>query len=151
MTITAATAQDIKLLTEISKSAFDTDIDAGADEIGGPPDYDSEKWHLGMMEGGHLYKITEGDKTIGGVILFRDSKETGVMYLGRIFIAPAFHRQGYGKKAMLMLETMFADIECWRLDTPVWNTRTNKFYPEIGYTEMARDSESVYFQKTVKH
>lgn len=38
----------------------------------------------------------------------------------------------------------------FRLETPVWNIRTNSFYPKCGYKEMYRDKESVYYQKVLK-
>ncbi|MBO6163350.1 MAG: hypothetical protein J6O53_08860 [Eubacterium sp.] len=45
---------DIKELTAISIKAFDSDIQVGGKEAGGPPDYDSESWHRKMMEQNHL-------------------------------------------------------------------------------------------------
>lgn len=41
--IKLASPEDIKIVTNISKRAFDTDVMVGADEVGGPPNYDSEK------------------------------------------------------------------------------------------------------------
>ncbi len=43
--IKLASPEEIKIVTNISKRAFDTDVMVGADEVGGPPNYDSEKWH----------------------------------------------------------------------------------------------------------
>lgn len=40
-----AEQNQIEKIVEISKAAFDTDIEVGASEVGGPPDYDSLKWH----------------------------------------------------------------------------------------------------------
>jgi len=34
-----------------------------------------------------------------------------------------------------------------KLDTPIWNERTNQFYKKFGYTEIGRDNESVYYEK----
>ncbi|MHA2351269.1 MAG: hypothetical protein ACXADL_16755 [Candidatus Thorarchaeota archaeon] len=41
--ITLAQPEDAEILTEISKRAFDSDIEVGAPGPGGPPDYDSER------------------------------------------------------------------------------------------------------------
>ena len=38
--------EDIKELVRISKEAFDSDVLVGADETGGPPEYDNEDWHI---------------------------------------------------------------------------------------------------------
>jgi hypothetical protein len=47
------------------------------------------------------------------------------------------------------IEKMFPNITTWHLETPVWNIRTNSFYKKLGYLEMYRDKESVYYQKEV--
>jgi len=49
----------IEELTRISKAAFDTDIAVGADEPGGPPEYDSVKWHEQMQKRGNLYAFLD--------------------------------------------------------------------------------------------
>ena len=151
MDIRLANKDEIITLTKVSKSAFDTDIEVGNSEFGGPPYYDSQKWHASMLKGSHLFSILESSEIIGGAILFRDNAEKNIMYVGRIFISPKYHRKGYGSKAMLELEKMFLDINTWRLETPLWNIRTNQFYPKLGYIEMTRDEESVYYQKEICH
>ena len=149
LNITIARPEDIKALTDISKSAFDTDVLVGGAELGGPPDYDSEKWHTKMMKNNYLYTITQGDSIIGGAILIPDDSDKTVMYVGRVFIDPKEHKKGFGLEAMNFIEEMFSDIKTWRLETPVWNIRTNSFYKKLGYLEMHRDSESVYYQKEI--
>ncbi len=37
-----------------------------------------------------------------------------------------------------------------KLDTPIWNERTNRFYKKCGYTEIGRDGESVYYEKQMR-
>ena len=54
MFLRKSTINDIKELTAISIKAFDSDIQFGGKEAGGPPDYDSESWHRKMMEQNHL-------------------------------------------------------------------------------------------------
>ena len=39
------------------------------------------------------------------------------------------------------------EIENFTLDTPIWNVRTNAFYRKLGYTEVRRDNEFVYYEK----
>jgi len=131
--------EEIKIVTNISKRAFDTDVMVGADEVGGPPNYDSEKWHKKMMLSHNLYTIKQEDYLIGGAVLFQDKRNKQIMYVGRIF----------GLESMKYIEKMFPEITTWRLETPVWNIRTNSFYKKLGYLEMYRDKESVYYQKEV--
>ena len=44
------------------------------------------------------------------------------------------------------IERMFGS-KTIKLDTPVWNKRTNQFYKKCGFIEIGRDSENVYFEK----
>lgn len=143
MILRKSTKKDIKELTRISKEAFDSDVQVGGMEIGGPPDYDSEEWHMDMMKQNHLYTYTCDDKTIvGGAVLFGSEK----LFVGRIFIAPEHFRKGYGMSLMQDIERILSP-KTINLDTPVWNERTNRFYKKCGYRETGRDSESVYYEK----
>lgn len=138
------------ILAEISKKAFDTDVFVGGKSIGGPPNYDSVKWHEKMISQGNLSIITLEGKIIGGIVLFNDKYNKEIMYVGRIFIDPDFHRHRYGSEVMNIIEKKNSLIKYWRLETPDWNIRTNTFYKKIGYVEMERKGHSVFFQKIVK-
>ena len=142
--------EQIAEIVRISREAFDTDIEVGADEAGGPPDYDSVKWHESMQTSGNLFVLTKDDEIIGGALLFEDKKENNVLYVGRIFIDPKYHKKGFGKELMRQIEQINPEKKFFRLDTPVWNRRTNSFYPQCGYQEMYRDEESVYYQKVLE-
>ncbi len=137
-----ATCDDIPVLTDLSKQAFDTDITVGAPGPGGPPGYDSPEWHLEMLKGGHLFSFFEGDRLIGGAVLFEGSDKVCV---GRIFLSPALFRTGRGIRLMESIRMRDPKKRPIHLDTPVWNTRTIAFYKRCGYTEVGRDAESVYF------
>ena len=56
MFLRKSTINDIKELTAISIKAFDSDIQFGGKEAGGPPDYDSESWYRKMMEQNKLVR-----------------------------------------------------------------------------------------------
>jgi ribosomal protein S18 acetylase RimI-like enzyme len=135
---------DVPVLTRLSKQAFDSDVEVGAPSAGGPPGYMSEPFHLEMARTGHLYKLTEKGLIVGGALLFRDGDELNV---GRVFVNPAHFRQGYGMRMMEAIEDMFADVKVFTLDTPVWNIRTNAFYTKLGYTEVKRSEDVVYYSK----
>ncbi len=142
-----AQKEEVEEIVKISKVAFDTDVCVGAIDAGGPPDYDSVKWHLDMQENGNLYVAINEGVLIGGALLFYDGKDKGILYVGRIFISPKYHKKGFGIQLMEMIEKMSPDLKVLRLDTPVWNVRTNTFYPKCGFKETSRDEESIYYEK----
>lgn len=149
ISIVVSEEKHAKILTLISKSAFDTDVLVGADLIGGPPNYDSEKWHMRMIKSKKMYSIICDSEIIGGIILFKDKIDAEVMYVGRIFIKPELFKKGYGIQAMKEIENMYSKIKYWRLETPNWNVRTNSFYLKLGYVPMKREGNSVFYQKSV--
>lgn len=139
--------EDINKLVNFSKRAFDSDITVGGTEIGGPPDYDSVSWHRQMREEGHLYTLQQDNgEVVGGAVLF-DNEDC--LFVGRIFVNPDFFHQGYGIVLMDNIEKTFPNVKCIKLDTPVWNIRTNNFYKKCGYIETGRDEESVYYEKAM--
>lgn len=137
----------IEELVRISKEAFDSDVSVGATGPGGPPDYDSKEWHLEMMKENHLYTAMDRGKIVGGAIIFENPKDNKVLYIGRIFVDPDCFRQGYGMGIMALIEKLYSNTSTLRLDTPIWNVRTNRFYKKLGYKEMSRDEEFIYYEK----
>ena len=140
-----ATTADAVSLVAISKHAFDSDVEVGATGAGGPPGYNSLSFHTKMARMNCLYKLVDADGLIvGGAVLF--VKDDG-MNIARIFVAPEHFRKGYGIFIMQQIEALFDNIKVFVLDTPVWNVRTNAFYQKLGYTEVRRDSDFVYYEK----
>ena len=141
-----AGTSDALVLNAISKHAFDSDVEIGASLAGGPPGYMSLKYHMKMARSGHLFKLTEDGLIIGGAILFPEGDKLNI---GRIFISPEHFRKGYGTYMMQEIEALFPDVKVFTLDTPAWNIRTNQFYTKLGYTEIRRDQDFVYYIKGV--
>ena len=139
-----AGTSDVPVLNAISRLAFDSDVQVGAPSAGGPPGYMSLKYHMKMARSGHLFKLTENGLIVGGAILFPDGD---TLNISRVFIDPEHHRKGYGIRLMREAEAMFPDARTLTLDTPAWNTRTNAFYLKLGYTEVRRDRDLVYYSK----
>ena len=140
-----ASTSDALTLNGISKRAFDSDVQVGAPLAGGPPGYMSVPYHLKMARSNHLYKLTNNGLIVGGAILFLDKDKLNI---GRIFVSPEHHRKGYGIYMMQEIESMFSDVKEFVLDTPIWNVRTNAFYTKLGYVEVSRDQEFIYYFKT---
>ena len=121
-----ANLNEVEEITKISIEAFHSDFLVGLDPNDGPPDYDSIKWHKKMQIENHLYSFLNDSETlIGGAVLFVSEE---MIYIGRIFISPKYHRQGYGIKMMAEIENMFSSSMLFKLDTPSNNIRTNSFY-----------------------
>ena len=146
MKLENAELKHIEKIVAISKAAFESDINVGASEVGGPPDYDSIPWHIQMKNEGHLLQVVIDGEIAGGAILFL-GKDSESLYIGRIFLDPVHYRKGYGLSLMKMVETFYPGIKKIKLDTPLWNVRTNAFYKKLGYCEVKRDKESAYYQK----
>ena len=139
-----AGTSDVPVLNALSKLAFDSDVKAGAPSAGGPPGYTSLKYHMKMARSGHLFKLTENGLIVGGALLFPDGD---TLNIGRIFVNPDHHRKGCGIRMMNEIEALFPDVKTFILDTPAWNSRTNAFYLKLGYTEVRRNDEFVYYSK----
>ena len=140
-----AGTSDALVLNAISRLAFDSDTEVGAPSAGGPPGYMSLKYHIKMAKSGHLFKLTQNGLILGGAVLFRNGD---TLNIGRIFIDPQHFRKGYGILMMQEIEALFPDVKVFVLDTPVWNTRTNAFYTRLGYSEVKRNTDFVYYSKT---
>ena len=141
-----ASTSDALTLNGISKRACDSDVNLGGPSSGGPPGYMSVPFHTKMARQGHLYKLTEDGLIVGGAILFLKGNELNV---GRIFISPEHFRKGYGIFMMQEIEKLFPEAKEFTLDTPVWNVRTNSFYAKLGYTEIKRNNDFVFYTKHV--
>ena len=139
----AGTADAVSLMC-ISKKAFDSDVEVGASSVGGPPGYNSLSFHTKMARMNCLYKLVDDYKIVGGALLFLKDNELNV---GRIFVDPEYFRKGYGIFMMQQIEAMFPQVKTFSLDTPIWNVRTNTFYQKLGYVEVRRDGDFVYYEK----
>ncbi len=140
-----AGTSDALVLNSISTQAFDSDTEVGAASPCGPPGYRSVSFHVRMARMNHLFKLADGNGVIlGGAILFRQGDTLNV---GRIFIDPQHFRKGYGIFMMREIEALYPDVKVFTLDTPAWNTRTNAFYTRLGYSEVRRDADLVYYSK----
>lgn len=148
--IRLAQAEDAPVLTEISRHAFDSDIHCGSTETGSPPGYDNVKWQADVIANrrSSYYKVLLGEQIIGDAIVY-PLKGHGEYCLARIYIDSQYHRQGFGRRAMQLVEDAYPDAKRWVLDSPAWNTRTRQFYPQVGYELIAED-EFLVFEKTLK-
>lgn len=137
---------DASKLALISTNAFNSDIYmTGVND--GPPDYNDVSWHEKMIKDKRIYNIICNDEMIGGAIIFYNETRPDTLYLGRIFIDPFYHRLGLGEKAMKLIEAKYKDVLLFKLDTPIWNTRTNNLYDKLGYTLVRSEDDTNYYEK----
>jgi RimJ/RimL family protein N-acetyltransferase len=140
---------DTEELAEVSKRAFDHDIHYGAPGPGGPPGYDSPAWQAKVMRFGDYYKISDGKRVIGGMVIMRRAARE--YEVGRIFIEPEFQDQGIGTEAFEFLWEKYSLAKRWTLDTPAWNLRTRHFYEKVGFVEIGKDSEGcILFERRIQ-
>ena len=141
---------DAPILTKISIDAFHSDfIVAGRESIGGPPGYDSIKFHEQMIEDSSgFYKILSGDTIIGCFWFTKENEENAYLY--RIFIDPNFHCKNIGSQAFEFLFRKFPKIGFWSLKVPIWNSRTPNFYHKIGFKIKERSDRFIFFIKEIR-
>ncbi len=122
--------EDIEELTKIMERAFDEDARIHLNEPkGGPEGYDNgeflRKW--GFYPGTEAYKISEGGKPIGGVILWID-RTTNVNSLGNIFLDVNRQNSGTGKLVWDFIEQEYPDTVKWCTETAAFSRRNHHFY-----------------------
>jgi len=140
-----AVAADAFALADTSRRAFEADDYLGAPRLGGPPGYDSPGWYQEALRHGTGFKLVLNGVVIGGALVF--PKGPAWYELGRIWLIPEAQSRGLGTLAMTQIESYFSDARRWTLDTPIWNLRNQDFYAALGYREVGRDGEFVYFEK----
>ncbi|MCR5249704.1 MAG: GNAT family N-acetyltransferase [Lachnospiraceae bacterium] len=139
-----ASTADALTITGISRRAFHSDVEVGAEGKTGPPGYMSVPYYTKMARSNHLFKLVDNGLIIGGAVLFPDKEKLNI---GRVFIDPENHRKAYGVFMMQEIEALYPAVKEFTLDTPIWNVRTNSFYTKLGYTEVRRDDDFVYYSK----
>ena len=132
--VVKAVEGDVEVLAEISKRAFETDVDVGAPGPGGPPGYDSPEAHLRFMEFLECYRILLDEDIVGGVFVGRVNEEH--LVLERIFVDPDLHNRGIATRATELVWELYPEGRLWTLGTPEWNVRTTRFYEKLGFVQV---------------
>lgn len=133
VTLEKASEIDFERLAEISKRAFDTDVDFGAPGNIRPLGYDSPAFYTRILRFLDSYCIIRNGEAVGGIMAKVVGKH-GV--LERIFVDPILMRGGIGSEAMRLIEEAYPKVSLWSLGTPDWNTRTLQFYGKLGYKQV---------------
>lgn len=130
-----AIEEEVRVLTEMSRDAFLSDVEFGG-EPGGPTGYDDYEFHLSHQKNGDLYALLDDGKIVSGAILKLNEDS---LYVYRIFVSSKEFHKGYGLKLMQSIEEYFPKAKVFKLDTPEWNIRTNSFYKKCGYVAVGKE------------
>jgi GNAT superfamily N-acetyltransferase len=134
VSVVEAVEEDAETFAQISKRAFDTDVDVGAPGPGGPPGYDSPEFHIRIREFLDCYKILLDGATVGGVFVGKVNEEH--LVLERIFVDPDLHKRGIATRATELVWELYPEARLWTLGTPEWNVRTKRFYEKLEFTQV---------------
>lgn len=135
VSIQLARPDDAEILADISKRAFDSDVEVGAPSKGGPPGYDSVERHRDAIETNSFdyLKILYDEKIVGGTSVFKMTDHHYEAF--NVFIDPDYHRKGIGTESFELIKARYPEAKKWTLDTPIWNTRTKAYYENLGFKQ----------------
>ncbi|MFW9967747.1 MAG: GNAT family N-acetyltransferase [Candidatus Thorarchaeota archaeon] len=130
-----ATPEDAEILADISKRAFESDIDVGASVKGGPMGYDSVDVHQrdASREWLDYLKVLYDGRIVGGMRVYKINP--GHYEIMGVFVDPDYHRKGIGTRSFEIVLEMYPAAKKWTLDTPDWNERTKNFYENLGFVQ----------------
>jgi GNAT superfamily N-acetyltransferase len=141
MTITIERASladtDDLVRAQIASFHHDAKIYPGI-EIGGPPGYDSVAHMAERVVQDECYKIADGSRIIGGIVVF--AKGDAHYHLDVIFVEPGHQNRGIGSLAIQYIEAAYL-ARVWTLDTPQWAVRNHHFYEKLGYVRVGEHED----------
>ena len=106
VTLVETSEVDVGRLTEISKRAFDADVDVAAQKDR-PTGYDSEEFYGKSLNFLDCYNILLGEELVGGVMAKVGGRH-GV--LDRVFVDPDHQRKGVGSVAMGLVTERYPEV-----------------------------------------
>ena len=77
------------------------------------------------IDSGEAYRIMQGDKKVGGVVLKIDGNKGD---LDLLFVSPKAHSKGIGYAAWCAVEKLHPEVKIWETCTPYFETRNIHFY-----------------------
>lgn len=79
------------------------------------------------IDGGVAYRIREGGKSVGGLVL-KINEETQHNELELLFVSPDVHSKGIGFAAWQEVERLYPNTKVWETCTPYFEKRNIHFY-----------------------
>lgn len=93
-----------------------------------------------LMKNSYYYFIKVESSEVGFLRVIVDSDLTKAR-ISPIAILPKYENKGYGKKALLELETLFSSIGEWNLATIKGESKLAKFYTDLDYKLLEKEIE----------
>jgi GNAT superfamily N-acetyltransferase len=79
------------------------------------------------IDEGEAYRIRQGGKIVGGLVLKID-KKTQHNHLELLFVTPSVHSKGIGQAAWREVERLYPETRVWETCTPYFEKRNIHFY-----------------------
>lgn len=128
--IMEASEIDSERLAEIAKRAYESDVDHGAPEAGGPQGYDSAGFYTRSLKYLSCYSVMLGEDLVGGAMV---STGGGHATIERLFVDTNHQRKGVGSETVKLLIERYPEVALWTVGAPEWNTRAHQFIESLGF------------------
>ncbi|WP_346940544.1 GNAT family N-acetyltransferase [uncultured Clostridium sp.] len=99
-----------------------------------------------------LYKIMLDETIIGTFWLDHETDNRPNHFeLQDFCILPEYQNEGYGRKAMELMEKVHPNVEIWSLSTLLCSIRNQHLYEKMGYKKIGQTKGSICYEKSIKH
>jgi GNAT superfamily N-acetyltransferase len=155
-----ATISDARQFAYIKAEAYADDrLKSKPSQDNIPEWYDGE-WYIGLG----IFNENEAIRIIDiydSYLIMLDDIEIGVLWLRSeaenslsiedFCILPIYQGNGYGTKALYILECIYEDIHVWVLSTPIFCVRNRHLYEKIGYKQVGKCSKDtvILYEKRI--
>jgi GNAT superfamily N-acetyltransferase len=143
--------EDAEEIVEIKRLAYtDEDIRFGGgkgEKLKCIGDVNFIPW---CMDRFFLYKIMFGDIMIGTFWLDHETDDRANHFeLQDFCIIPEYQNNGYGAKAMELMEKLHPLIKIWSLGTSAFSIRNQHLYEKMGYKKISQRDDRVFYEKII--
>ena len=142
MKLRIALEEEIGVLTELSRRSFDAAAFAEGHEPDGPEGYEEESWYRMIDKSDALYVLEDGDRIIGGAVLFPNPRE---LFINRFFVVP--ERTGDTGAVLELIESLFPDESMIEIDVPEWDRAKIGVLKKAGYLDCGTIEGDICFEK----
>lgn len=151
-----AETTDLPEVYAIKQQVFRKLFETYHDQDSSPYMESFERLHEKFMMSYSFYYLIKINQVTCGYLRITLSPEGKTAKIGPIAILPFFENQGIGKQAMLLIEKVHPQVECWQLDTILQESRLMNFYQSLGYRSLEKtvnlqpNMDLIYFEKKTK-
>lgn len=137
ISLVSVTIADVQEILKIQQQGFKEYLQKYQDHDTNPCNDSIEKTTKRLNDSNFLYYfIVLNSNKIGIITVYKNSVDH--YNLARIVILPQFQNNGYGKKAIKILEEIHKNVQQWSLDTIKQEEKLNNLYKSLGYQEIGK-------------